>query len=368
MVGERLGSGPLGQLRNPQGGGHSGPDQLGIGDLGQRHEPGAVREGLQQGGGDLHGQAGLARPGRPGHTDQAAGVQQPLELGELAAAADEAGALGREVVLWPWWRCWVGHLQDWVLEQDLLLAPAQPAARLDAQLLVQDLAGAVEGLEGIGLAARAVQRQHQLAPQPLPVGVVGQQRLQLGDQPAVPTEGQVGLDAVLQRGQAQRLQAGPFRLQGGHLVQVGQQRSPPQAQPRSKLVGGRLRVVADQGAAARCGQVLEPLGVQLTGRHLELVARRAGGQPPRVRAERAAEPVDIALQGVAGGGRRVAVPQVLDQPVVGDDLASVDQQQPEQGALARGPKVQRLASGHHLKRSQDPELHRPSRRWLDLTW
>jgi hypothetical protein len=150
------------------------------------------------------------------------GLQQPLELGEFAAAADEAGALGREVVLWPWWRCWVGHLQGRVLEQDLLLAPAQPAARLDAQLLVQDLAGAVEGLEGIGLAVRAVQCQHQLAPQPLPVGVVGQQRLQLGDQPAMSTEGQVGLDAVLQCGQAQRLEAGPFRLQGGHLVQVGQ--------------------------------------------------------------------------------------------------------------------------------------------------
>ena len=135
----------------------------------------------------------------------------------------------------------------------------------------------MEGLEGIGWRPWAVQRQHQLAPQPLPVGVVGQQRLQLGDQPAVPTEGQVGLDAVLQRGQAQRLQAGPFRrLQGGHLVQVGQRRSPPQAQPRRELVGGRLGVVTDQSAAARCGQVLEPLGVQLTGRHLELVARRGG--------------------------------------------------------------------------------------------
>ena len=78
--------------------------------------------------------------------------------------------------------------------------------------------------------------------------------------------------------------------------------------------------------------------------------------------------MDVALQGVAGGGRRIAVPQLLEQPVVRDDLASVDQQQPEQGALTRGPEVQRLAGGHHLKRSQDPELHRPSRRRFDLTW
>ena len=32
-----------------------------------------------------------------------------------------------------------------------------------------------------------------------------------------------------------------------------------------------------------------------------------------------------------------------------------------------GADAWRLTSGHHLKRSQDPELHRPSRRWLDLT-
>jgi hypothetical protein len=197
--------------------------------------------------------------------------------------------------------------------------------------------------------------------------VVGQQPLQLSDQRAVPSEGQVGLDAVLQRGQAQRLQAGPFRRQGGDLVQVAQQGSAPQAQPGCQLVGGRLWMVADQGAAAGCGQVLEPLGVQLTGRHLELIARRAGGQPPSIRTQRAAEPVDITLQGMAGGGRRVAVPQVLNQPVGGDDPACLDEQQRQQGALARGPKVQRLAAGHHLKRSQDPELHRPSRRWLDLT-
>jgi hypothetical protein len=31
-------------------------------------------------------------------------------------------------------------------------------------------------------------------------------------------------------------------------------------------------------------------------------------------------------------------------------------------------EIQRLAGGHHLKRSQDPELHRPSRRRFDLTW
>jgi hypothetical protein len=98
VVGERLGSGSLGQLRNPQGGGDSGPDQLRIGDLGQRHEPGTMRERLEQGGGDLHGQAGLARPRWPGHTDQPASLEQPLELGELTAAADEAGALGWEVV------------------------------------------------------------------------------------------------------------------------------------------------------------------------------------------------------------------------------------------------------------------------------
>jgi hypothetical protein len=101
VVVERLGSRPLGQLRDLKGGGHSGPDQLRVGDLSQRDEEHAVREGLQRADGGLHGQAGLARPRRAGHTHQPAGLQQPLQLGQLPPAADEAAALGGQVVLGP---------------------------------------------------------------------------------------------------------------------------------------------------------------------------------------------------------------------------------------------------------------------------
>ena len=42
----------------------------------------------------------------------------------------------------------------------------------------------------------------------------------------------------------------------------------------------------------------------------------ASSRAPFPAAQRAAKPVDVALQGMACGGRRVAVPQVLNQPVV----------------------------------------------------
>jgi len=119
----------------------------------------------------------------------------------------------------------------------------------------------MESLQGIGLPVRPVQRQHQLAPQPLPERVLGQQPLQLPDQRGMPCQRQIGLDPVLQRGQAQRLPPGALRFQGGHLTEVGQQRSPPPPKRRSQQVGCRVRVAPDQGAAALPGELVELLGI-----------------------------------------------------------------------------------------------------------
>ena len=58
-------------------------------------------------------------------------------------------------------------------------------------------------LERLGLSARAVEREHQLAAQALAMGVLRDQRLQLADQLGVAAERKVGLDALLERREAQ---------------------------------------------------------------------------------------------------------------------------------------------------------------------
>jgi hypothetical protein len=90
-------------------------------------------------------------------------------------------------------------------------------ARVDAQLLSQELPGPLVGLQRLGLAPRAIQTQQQLPVQPLLQWVLSDQRLQLGDQLGVAAEGQVGLDPGLQDGQVPLGEPGALGL-GERLV------------------------------------------------------------------------------------------------------------------------------------------------------
>ena len=65
--------------------------------------------------------------------------------------------------------------QRGVLAQDLQLQLAQPGARVDAELVVELVAYGLEGLQGLGLAAGPVQRQHQGGVQTLPQGMLPDQ-------------------------------------------------------------------------------------------------------------------------------------------------------------------------------------------------
>ena len=58
-----------------------------------------------------------------------------------------------------------------------------------------DAARRLVGLERLGLAAAAVQREHQLAAQVLAQRVLSHQRLELADELGVAAEREVGLDA-----------------------------------------------------------------------------------------------------------------------------------------------------------------------------
>ena len=61
-------------------------------------------------------------------------------------------------------------------------------------------------LERLGLAARAVEREHLLAAQPLAQRVLGDERLELGDERRVPPERELGVDPLLERREPQLLE------------------------------------------------------------------------------------------------------------------------------------------------------------------
>ena len=63
-----------------------------------------------------------------------------------------------------------------VVREDRLLEPPKLGPRLEPQLVGEHAPRLLERLERVGLAAAAVERQHQLPPQPLPEGVVRERR------------------------------------------------------------------------------------------------------------------------------------------------------------------------------------------------
>ena len=128
-------------------------------------------------------------------------------------------------------------------------------------------------VERLRLPARAVEREHQLAAQPLAVRVLRDQRLELADQLGVAAEREVGLDPLLERRQPQILQ--PPGLDSGKrlLAELRQRRPPPERERLAQTADARAGSPAASASRPR-KQSLEPPQVELVGLDLEHVARR----------------------------------------------------------------------------------------------
>ena len=131
----------------------------------------------------LLGQAALADPGLADKQEQPAAacegvIETADELSQLAVATHKGAPCGLHCRLVRR-RLLRRQVEFGILGEYRPLELAEPLTRLDAQLPDQCPAGVLVGLQRVRLAVRAVQRQHQLRPQALPVGVLADQRLEL---------------------------------------------------------------------------------------------------------------------------------------------------------------------------------------------
>ena len=143
-----------------------------------------------------------------------------------------------------------------VVREDRLLELLQLLARLQPELFVEQPPKRLEALERVGLPPRPVQGEHQLAVQPLAVRVLGDERLEVGDELIVPAEREVGLDALLEGDHPQLLQARDLR--GGEILvsEIGQRRPAPERESLTELSGGHsaVRLRGRRRRAARSGR------------------------------------------------------------------------------------------------------------------
>ena len=93
-------------------------------------------------------------------------------------------------------------------------------AGLDTEFLDQRFASGSVGLQRLGLAPGAVQRQHAQSPQPFAQRMLRDQGVELGRDLVLAAAVQVGLNTVLDCGKAQCVQPGSDRRDPRQIGQV----------------------------------------------------------------------------------------------------------------------------------------------------
>jgi hypothetical protein len=126
-------------------------------------------------------------------------------------------------------RCWSrSKLQTRVVAQDGREQLLKGTTRLDAELLDQDTARLVVGVQRLSLPRRAIEGEHELPAQALPERMLRDERLQLTDQVGVSTELEVRGNSFLERNGAQLFQPANLRLGERLEGEVGKRRPAPE--------------------------------------------------------------------------------------------------------------------------------------------
>ena len=108
------------------------------------------------------------------------------------------------------------------MPQNPLLQLAQLRPGLQPELLIQDHPTLPVGLERVGLAARAVEREHQLATDPLPLRMLPHECFELGDELTVSPAGEISVHTPLESVEPQLLQPGNLGQRPRLIAQVAE--------------------------------------------------------------------------------------------------------------------------------------------------
>jgi len=185
-------------------------------------------------------------------------------------------ASSRHALGWPLGRR--GRCQRLVVLEDLTFELLQRLARLEAELLGERATPLLVDLQRLGLPARAVEREHELATEPLPERVLRDERPELDDRLGVTRKGERGFDSFLARCQSKLLKARDLLLREGRVREVGECRPAPEPECSVEDICGSRWLARGKRASAILEQPREL-------RCVELVLAEGEGVPVAMRCE-----------------------------------------------------------------------------------
>ena len=247
-----------------------------------------------------------------------------------------------------------------VVEEDAFLHALQRWRGVQPELLGQQDAQSLVRPQRLGMAAGAIERQHQELARALAEGILADRGVEERQDLSGSSGIQLGGSERFDRVEVEVVETTDVRLRELLVREVGQGGPAPQRVGRPQEVHSPLPIARLDLFASLFDEGLELVRVDGLGRRIELVAGLPGGDeaPTRQRLEGLAQLRDVDLDGVGGGARRIVAPQQVDQPVGRDDFSGVQQQDREQGSLLRRPKVRGDSLGDGFEGTENPELHR----------
>ncbi len=170
-------------------------------------------------------------------------------------------------------------------------------------------------------------------------------------------EREVGVDPELDCSQPDLLEPGDRRLGEALVGEVRERRASPERQRVAEPLRRVGRQAAGEQAPSLVHEALEAVEIELVGLDPDDVAGRSGRQ--HVLRKRLAQSRDVDAQRSGGVLGRVLAPELVDQPVGGNDLVRVEEEHGEKRTRLEAAEGDLAAFVPHLERSQDPELHLP---------
>ena len=170
-----------------------------------------------------------------------------------------------------------------MLEDEALQALQRPA-RLEPQLLAEQLARLAVHGERLALSVCPVEGEHQLPAETLLEWTGPDQRFQLGHELGAATERQVGVDPVHHHREAKLFDPPDLALDELQQREVGQCRAPEEGQRLPELGRRRDGVAPTERLASLGGESFEHRDVDLSSRGLHGVATRSRDEDLAVRA------------------------------------------------------------------------------------
>ena len=188
------------------------------------------------------------------------------------------------------------------------------------------------------------------------------QRPQLADDLRLASEGEIGVDELLQHGEPLLLQRRGLSDRRARVHEVDERGAPPERQCGGQRLAGGGGASRRQFEVPSGGELLEAVGVDRVCRQVQVIA---GVVEHQIRVadlvEHSAQARDVALQGAGGRCGQSATPEQLDQRIGGDGAATCrDKGSEDEPGLAASDVDRRPGVVRDLQRPEHPEQHRPN--------